>query len=79
MTREICDRPFNLVEGYSLSDAVDAINRAELNMGVPAGITGKFADTAQAFYGRFVAGGLFRFPFLLYLLSGSAAALLSKS
>ncbi len=40
---------FNLVEGYSLSDAVDAINRAELNMGVPASITGKFAGTAQAF------------------------------
>jgi multidrug efflux pump len=40
---------FNLVEGNSLSDAVDAINRAELNMGVPASITGKFAGTAQAF------------------------------
>ena len=40
---------FNLVDGYSLSDAVQAIERAELNMGMPASITGKFAGTAQAF------------------------------
>jgi multidrug efflux pump len=40
---------FNLVEGYSLSDAVNAIDRAELNMGMPASITGNFAGTAQAF------------------------------
>jgi hypothetical protein len=49
------------VEGYSLSDAVDAINRAELNMGVPAGITGKFAGTAQAFYGSVRYGWAFSF------------------
>ena len=40
---------FNLVEGYSLSDAVQAIERAEVNMGMPAGITGQFAGTARAF------------------------------
>jgi multidrug efflux pump len=40
---------FNLVAGYSLSDAVLAIQKAEINMGMPAGITGKFAGTAQAF------------------------------
>jgi multidrug efflux pump subunit AcrB len=40
---------FNLVAGYSLSDAVVAIEKAELNMGMPANITGKFAGTAQAF------------------------------
>jgi len=40
---------FNLVDGVSLSDAVDAINQAELNMGMPASITGSFAGTAQAF------------------------------
>src|SRR6202034_2709703 len=40
---------FNLVAGYSLSDAVTAIEKAELNMGMPANITGKFAGTAQAF------------------------------
>ena len=40
---------FNLVEGYSLSDAVQAIQKTELNMGMPASITGKFAGTAQAF------------------------------
>ena len=40
---------FNLPDGVSLSDAVDAINKAELEMGMPASITGKFAGTAQAF------------------------------
>ena len=40
---------FNLVAGYSLSDAVTAIEKGELNMGMPANITGKFAGTAQAF------------------------------
>ena len=40
---------FNLAEGVSLSDAVRAINRAEIEMGMPASITGKFAGTAQAF------------------------------
>jgi multidrug efflux pump len=40
---------FNLVQGYSLSDAVQAIEKAELNMGMPASITGRFAGTAQAF------------------------------
>ena len=32
-----------------LSDAVAAINRAEVEMGLPANITGKFAGTAQAY------------------------------
>jgi multidrug efflux pump len=40
---------FNLVDGVSLSDAVAAINRAEVEMGLPVSITGKFAGTAQAF------------------------------
>jgi len=40
---------FNLVEGVSLSDAVAAINRAELEMGLPTNITGKFAGTARAY------------------------------
>jgi multidrug efflux pump len=40
---------FNLVDGVSLSDAVLAINRAELEMGLPVSITGKFAGNAQAF------------------------------
>ncbi len=34
---------------YSLSDAVLAINKAEIEMGLPTSITGKFAGTAQAF------------------------------
>jgi multidrug efflux pump len=40
---------FNLVAGYSLNDAVLAIQKAEIHMGMPASITGKFAGTAQAF------------------------------
>jgi multidrug efflux pump len=40
---------FNLQEGVSLSDAVTAIKQAEIDMGLPATITGEFAGTAKAF------------------------------
>jgi multidrug efflux pump len=40
---------FNLLPGVSLSQAVDEINRAEGEMGVPNSIHGSFAGTAQAF------------------------------
>jgi multidrug efflux pump len=40
---------FNLGEGVPLSDAVAAINKAEVEMGLPATIIGKFAGTAQAY------------------------------
>jgi multidrug efflux pump len=40
---------FNLQEGVALSDAVAAINKAELDIGLPATVTGKFAGTAQAY------------------------------
>jgi multidrug efflux pump len=40
---------FNLAPSASLSDAVDAINKAEVAMGLPSTITGKFMGTAQAF------------------------------
>jgi multidrug efflux pump len=40
---------FNLGEGVPLSDAVTAINRAEVEMGLPANITGKFAGTARVY------------------------------
>ncbi len=40
---------FNLAAGVSLDDAVAAVNKAELDIGMPASITGKFAGTAQAF------------------------------
>jgi multidrug efflux pump len=40
---------FNLQEGVALSDAVLAINKAEIDMGLPANLTGKFAGTAQAY------------------------------
>jgi len=40
---------FNLPDGLALSDAVLAIDKAELEMGLPTSITGKFAGTAQAF------------------------------
>ena len=40
---------FNLAEGVPLSQAVTAVNRAEVEMGLPADITGEFAGTAQAY------------------------------
>ncbi len=40
---------FNLTEGTSLSDAVLAIHKTEIEMGLPTTITGKFAGTAQAY------------------------------
>jgi multidrug efflux pump len=40
---------FSLPSGVSLGQAVDAINEAELEMGLPITVSGKFAGTAQAF------------------------------
>ncbi|MCK9394552.1 MAG: multidrug efflux RND transporter permease subunit [Methylobacter sp.] len=40
---------FNMVQGMSLGDAVNAINQASLEIGMPAGIVGKFQGTARAF------------------------------
>jgi multidrug efflux pump len=40
---------FSLPEGVSLGTAVDAINSAEMEMGLPVTVIGKFAGTAQAF------------------------------
>jgi len=40
---------FNLGENVPLSDAVAAINKAEVEMGLPTNITGKFAGTARAY------------------------------
>jgi multidrug efflux pump len=40
---------FNLQQGYSLSDAVEAVNKAEIQIGLPTSVTGHFAGTAQAF------------------------------
>jgi hydrophobic/amphiphilic exporter-1 (mainly G- bacteria), HAE1 family len=40
---------FNLAPGAALGDAVTAINRASLQMHLPATITGNFQGTAQAF------------------------------
>jgi hydrophobic/amphiphilic exporter-1 (mainly G- bacteria), HAE1 family len=40
---------FNLAPGSALGDAVDAINRASLQMRLPTTITGNFQGTAQAF------------------------------
>ena len=40
---------FNLAEGISLSDAVVAIKKAEMEMGLPANITGAFSGTAKAY------------------------------
>jgi multidrug efflux pump subunit AcrB len=40
---------FNLVPGVALGDAVDLINAAGRNIGMPTTITGSFGGTAQAF------------------------------
>ncbi len=40
---------FNLAPGIALGGAVEAVEEATRRMGVPAGIRGKFAGTAQAF------------------------------
>src|SRR6202012_1409265 len=40
---------FNLPEGVVLADAEVAIEKAEVDMGMPTNVVGKFAGTAQAF------------------------------
>jgi HAE1 family hydrophobic/amphiphilic exporter-1 len=40
---------FNLAPGVALGDAVNAINRAQAQMGLPASLTGSFQGTAKAF------------------------------
>ncbi|MBV9404263.1 MAG: efflux RND transporter permease subunit, partial [Acidobacteriaceae bacterium] len=40
---------FALAPGVALSEAVDAVERAELEIGMPANVHGAFAGTAQAF------------------------------
>jgi multidrug efflux pump subunit AcrB len=40
---------FNLAEGKSLGQAIDAIHRAELSVGMPASVHGELSGTAQVF------------------------------
>jgi HAE1 family hydrophobic/amphiphilic exporter-1 len=40
---------FNLNPGYSLGQAVEAINKAQADMGLPQALSGSFQGTAQAF------------------------------
>ena len=40
---------FNVAEGKSLSEAVDAVHRAEREIGLPANVIGNFSGTAQVF------------------------------
>jgi hydrophobe/amphiphile efflux-1 (HAE1) family protein len=40
---------FNLAPGTALGQAVDSINNAEMDMGMPANVMGSFQGTAQAF------------------------------
>ena len=40
---------FNLAAGVALGDAVTAVQQAEVELGVPATLTGSFQGTAQAF------------------------------
>ena len=46
---------FNLPPGVSLGQAVDAINRAEAEIGKPASLIGSFQGNAQAFQTRWRA------------------------
>ena len=45
----IRDRSFNLAPGYSLGEAVDAINQAQKEIGMPISVQGAFQGTAAAF------------------------------
>jgi HAE1 family hydrophobic/amphiphilic exporter-1 len=49
---------FNLAPGASLGDAVDAVRRAEQDLGLPASITTGFAGTAQVFQDAQASQGL---------------------
>jgi HAE1 family hydrophobic/amphiphilic exporter-1 len=40
---------FNLAPGHALGDAVNAINKAQADMGLPQSLSGAFQGTAQAF------------------------------
>ena len=40
---------FNLAPGHALGDAVNAINKAQADMGLPQSLSGSFQGTAQAF------------------------------
>jgi HAE1 family hydrophobic/amphiphilic exporter-1 len=40
---------FNLAPGHALGDAVNAINKAQAEMGIPQSLSGAFQGTAQAF------------------------------
>ena len=40
---------FNLAPGVALGDAVEAIEKAQAEMGVPATLSGSFQGTAKAF------------------------------
>ncbi len=63
---------FNLVSGVSLSQAVEQVNRAQRELGLPATVTGSFQGTAQAFQASLKGQGVLLLVTILviYLVLG---------
>src|SRR5438552_2666970 len=63
---------FNLVPGVALSQAVELVNRAQRELGLPATITGSFQGTAQAFQASLKGQGvlLLLSVLVIYLVLG---------
>ncbi|MGA2435506.1 MAG: efflux RND transporter permease subunit, partial [Bryobacteraceae bacterium] len=63
---------FNLRPGVALSEAVDAINTAKEEMGMPAAVHGSFAGTAQTYQSLLANEGILIFTalFAVYIVLG---------
>jgi hydrophobic/amphiphilic exporter-1 (mainly G- bacteria), HAE1 family len=63
---------FNLAPGVSLSQAVEQVNRAQRELGLPATVTGSFQGTAQAFQASLKGQGVLLLVTILviYLVLG---------
>ncbi|MEH6417774.1 multidrug efflux RND transporter permease subunit [Pseudomonas sp. CGJS7] len=63
---------FNLAPGVALGDAVDAVERAQAEIGMPAGVSGSFQGSAQAFQDSLATQPLLIFAALLavYIILG---------
>ncbi|MGH8079455.1 MAG: efflux RND transporter permease subunit, partial [Lysobacter sp.] len=63
---------FNLAPGVALGDAVDAVERAKAEIGMPASVSGNFQGSAQAFQDSLATQPLLIFAALLavYIILG---------
>jgi HAE1 family hydrophobic/amphiphilic exporter-1 len=63
---------FDLAPGKALSDAVEGVRKATLEIGMPAGVTGSFAGTAAAFQSSTANMGVLLFVALVvvYIILG---------